>query len=66
MNEPNQQKVDKGRLNFRINPALHDKLSEYANEHGFSTVSEAAWFLIQSAMVSRDQQKRLTPPPPRR
>ena len=66
MNEPNQQKVDKGRLNFRINPALHDKLSEYANEHGFSTVSEAAWFLIQTAMVYRDQQRHSAAPPPRR
>jgi hypothetical protein len=62
MNTKPNRKVDKARLNFRISPTLHDRLAEYADEHGMKAVSEAAWFLLNAAMIERSE-KRLSPPP---
>jgi hypothetical protein len=56
-------RVDKERLNFRISSTLHDKLADFCRETGMKTVSEAAWFLLNSAMIERERDKRNSPPP---
>jgi hypothetical protein len=49
-------RVDKERLNFRISSTLHDKLAEFCRDTGMKTVSEAAWFLLNAAMIERDRE----------
>ena len=56
--------VDKGRLNFRITPTLYEKLSAFCEDAGMKTVSEGAWFIINTAMQERDREMRRVAPPP--
>ncbi len=58
MNTKSKRGVDKERLNFRISSTLHDKLADFCRDTGMKTVSEAAWFLLNSAMIERDREKR--------
>jgi hypothetical protein len=65
MNTQPKRRVDKERLNFRISSTLHDKLADFCRETGMKTVSEAAWFLLNSAMLEREREKRMSAPPPK-
>ena len=64
MTTKTKRRVDKERLNFRISSTLHDKLEDFCHETGMKTVSEAAWFILNAAMIERDREKRNSPPPP--
>jgi hypothetical protein len=66
MNTKPKRKVDKARLNFRIHPTLYDRLADFADEHGMKAVSEAAWFLLNAAMIERSEKRAATPPPPQK
>ena len=62
MNTPNKRRTDKGRLNFRINPVLYDRLADFCRENGMKTVSEGAWFLLNAAMIDRAEKQKSPPP----
>jgi hypothetical protein len=61
-----KRKVDKARLNFRIHPTLYDRLADFADENGMKAVSEAAWFLLNAAMIERSERRGSAPPPAKR
>ena len=66
MKKTTQPNPDKERLNFHISPVLYDQLNQFAQEHGFKRVTEAAWFILHTAMIKRSDEKRQSPPPPPR